>query len=78
LMLKTTISKSALAVFVAWAALVVGPSLAAKECMTAAQCRGPTPKICMRCSNGTSACAHWACVHHTCEIQTCAGKMTRY
>jgi hypothetical protein len=77
-MLKTTIRISAFAVFVAWATLIAGPSLAADQCVTVAQCKGPTPKICMQCSNGTLACARWACAHHTCEIQICGGKVTRY
>jgi len=66
------------AAIIALSALVGAPVQAADRCMRASQCRGPLPQICMRCSGGHSACAHWACVHHTCEIQICGGHLTRY
>ena len=68
------------AVIIVLSALVGAPAQAANSdrCRTASQCHGPLPQICMRCSNGHSACAHWACVHHKCEMQICGGHLTRY
>jgi hypothetical protein len=40
-------------------------------CKKAADCKGPLPQYCLVCSDGTAACAHWACVNHQCEIATC-------
>jgi hypothetical protein len=53
------------------------PAQAAGSCMRASQCRGPLPQICERCSNGRTACAHWACLAHRCTLQIC-GRVTRY
>ncbi len=43
----------------------------AQRCIKAAECHGFLPHFCEVCSNGESACAHWACVHHECVMQTC-------
>lgn len=42
-----------------------------QSCRTAAECRGFLPHICEVCSNGESACAHWACVSHKCTMEIC-------
>jgi hypothetical protein len=41
-------------------------------CTVSTDCTGMMPHKCSQCSDGTSACAHWACVHGACEIATCA------
>lgn len=43
----------------------------AEACMSAAECHGPLPQIYVKCRNGHTKCAHWACVHHKCAVQTC-------
>jgi hypothetical protein len=40
-------------------------------CVTAADCKGPLPRVCEVCRPGGEACAHWACVAGTCEIKIC-------
>jgi hypothetical protein len=78
-MIKALTSNSLLfGAIIALGALVGAPAEAAQRCSTARQCHGALPQICMRCSNGGSACAHWACVRHTCEVQLCGGHVTRY
>jgi hypothetical protein len=73
-----TRSPTLFAAIVTLNALVGGPVQAAERCTTAQQCHGPLPQICMRCSGGQFACAHWACVRHACEVQMCGGHLTRY
>lgn len=69
-MFKTFIKAATL--FAVIAALAA-PARAAEgdSCNKASQCRGLLPHFCKVCSNGKSACAHWACVQHKCEIQSC-------
>jgi hypothetical protein len=43
-----------------------GPS-----CVTAADCTGVLPQLCMVCSDGGAACAHWACVAGQCQVAYC-------
>jgi hypothetical protein len=40
-------------------------------CTTAADCSGPLPQLCQICADGSSACAHWACVAGQCQVATC-------
>jgi hypothetical protein len=42
-----------------------------QRCLIARQCRGPLPDSCIKCSDGKSHCAHWACVHHKCAVRYC-------
>ena len=46
---------------------------AVAHCMEAWECHGPLPQICVRCRDGHSECAHWACVRHKCVVETCPG-----
>lgn len=63
-----------LAAIISVSALTSGSAPAAERCNTAKQCHGLLPQICMRCSNGHEACAHWACVRHRCVVETCPRK----
>jgi hypothetical protein len=69
------LSKTSLlfAAAVAMSALVGAPAqAAAQRCITAAQCKGPLPFICMFCaSTGKFGCAHHVCIHHNCQVQIC-------
>jgi len=46
----------------------------AAKCEQAWDCHGPLPQLCVRCKDGHSECAHWACVRHKCAIEYCAKK----
>jgi hypothetical protein len=75
-MSKTFVRRAALlaAIVVLTALAGAGAPARAGEgdpCTKASQCRGFLPHFCKVCSNGRSACAHWACVQHKCEIQSC-------
>lgn len=41
------------------------------SCSTAAECTGPLPALCRVCSDGTSGCAHFACVRGQCTVAYC-------
>jgi hypothetical protein len=79
LIMIKTLSKTSLlfAAVVAVSALVgaAAPARAAAErCITAAQCKGPLPFICMFCaSTDKYGCAHHVCINHTCQVQICPG-----
>lgn len=68
-----TKSSPLLAAAIALSALVgaAAPAQAAARCVRASQCHGPLPQICVKCRNGRTECAHWACVAHRCVVQTC-------
>lgn len=64
-----------LAAMIALSALVsVGgaPAQAAQRCITAKQCHGLLPQLCIKCKNGREGCAHWACVSHKCVVRYCS------
>lgn len=39
------------------------------DCTSAADCKGVLPGICQVCTDGQTACAHFACVAGRCETQ---------
>jgi len=43
----------------------------AAGCASVSDCSGPVPQLCEVCSNGTTACAHWACVTGQCQVAIC-------
>jgi hypothetical protein len=43
----------------------------AKSCQAVTDCRFPTPQYCEQCSDGTTVCAHWACVQSACQLEVC-------
>ena len=47
------------------------PDSGASSCVTAADCKGVLPALCQQCSDGTTACAHFACASGTCQVVTC-------
>jgi hypothetical protein len=40
-------------------------------CSADSDCSGILPQYCQVCSDGSQACAHWACVSGQCQIATC-------
>jgi hypothetical protein len=40
-------------------------------CNTAADCSGVLPQLCEVCADGTTACAHFACVNNSCQVAIC-------
>jgi hypothetical protein len=42
-----------------------------QPCSTAADCTGPLPGVCKICANGTTGCAHFACLDNACEVVYC-------
>lgn len=40
-------------------------------CNTAADCTGALPQLCEVCDDGSSACAHFACVNKSCQVAIC-------
>ena len=40
-------------------------------CMTALDCKGALPQICLVCVDGSTGCAHWTCSVGTCEVAYC-------
>jgi hypothetical protein len=78
-MLKVIIEKSVLLLGISLLSALVGvPALAADRCTSAAQCHGPLPQICMKCSDGRFGCARWACVRYRCVAYMCSGQLTNY
>jgi hypothetical protein len=53
-------------------AVDVGHCLPNGSCDDAEDCKGLLPQLCMRCSDGSSGCAHHACVAGKCEIAYCS------
>ena len=47
------------------------PDSGASSCVTAADCKGVLPALCQQCSDGTTACAHFACASGSCQVVTC-------
>jgi hypothetical protein len=40
-------------------------------CSADSDCSGILPQFCQQCSDGTTSCAHWACVSGQCQTVTC-------
>lgn len=47
------------------------PDSKASACVTAADCKGVLPALCQECSDGGTACAHFACAAGACQIAIC-------
>jgi hypothetical protein len=47
------------------------PAQADNACDKVDDCTGGLPKFCKVCSDGSTACAHWACLEGTCSIASC-------
>lgn len=44
---------------------------ASTECRTASDCEGALPDLCRVCADGSTACAHRACIAGQCEVAYC-------
>ncbi len=47
------------------------PPAPSNSCSAASDCSGALPDFCRLCSDGSEACAHWACDSGTCQIESC-------
>jgi hypothetical protein len=47
------------------------PAPTGPACNTASDCSGILPQFCQVCSDGTTACAHWACEQGHCTTAVC-------
>lgn len=47
------------------------PAQADNQCAAASDCSGLLPNFCVKCSDGSTSCAHWSCVEGACQVASC-------
>jgi hypothetical protein len=50
---------------------IAAPAHAGGSCKVAADCKGMLPRVCRKCGDGKTQCAHHVCNAGSCEIATC-------